>query len=140
MKAKKCRDADAEYARQPVKAPTQSQEFKALQKEWDAKLKASGFDDIEDTTREDRPLKAWHNFRFKRTPIVQREATETYIDSAKALLLTYPFKNPTHRRIWELHCEGKSRREIEEAISGFKKTYKHANIQFIINKIAREIK
>jgi hypothetical protein len=38
--------------------------FKELQIHWYQKLQEKGFVDIEDSTRLDRPLKAWHSHRF----------------------------------------------------------------------------
>ena len=38
--------------------------FKQLEARWYRRLKDEGFDDIEDTSRPERPLKSWHSFRF----------------------------------------------------------------------------
>ena len=123
-----------------------SDEFKALQKEWYKKLATTPntdgevFKDIEDTNRADQPLKAWHDSRFKTISITQRLTAESYYEQATQLLHTYKFKNPTHRRIWELHCEGVSRRKIAFQIKDMKPTYKHIRVTYIIQEISKAIK
>jgi len=123
-----------------------SPEFKALQKEWYAKLAASKdkdgevFKDIEDTTRMDKPLKAHHNNRFKSIPIESRLATEAYYEQASSLLRTYKFENRTHKRIWELHCQGLSRRKIAIKIKHLTPTYGQARVGEIITEIASSFK
>lgn len=92
-------------------------QLRSLQREWYAKAKASGFEDAEDTARADRPLKHWHSTRFlKQTRPMRREATETYYEMCRAIIHTFPFKTPRHRKIWELHSEGKSRRDIAREV------------------------
>jgi hypothetical protein len=41
-----------------------AREFNELQSEWYEKLESDGFKDIEDSSKKDRPLKEWHNFKF----------------------------------------------------------------------------
>lgn len=113
---------------------------KKLEREWYQKLKDEGFVDIEDHTREARPLKSWHNHRFKRINPQKRAALEIYYNQARALLFTYEFLNPTVRKIWELHCQGFSKRQIAVLIENETKRYKRESIGLIIVKIAREIK
>lgn len=98
------------------------------------------FKDIEDTSRDDSPLKAWHDYRFKHIPIEQRMAAATYYDLAMAALHTHRFLNDTHKRIWELYCEGLSRRKIAKNIAGMTPTYGQARIGEIILEISVEIK
>jgi len=123
-----------------------SDEFKALQKIWYDKLAATPdkqgalFDDIEDTSRADKPLKSWHNHKFKSIDVEQRLATESYYEQANLLLSYYRFKNKTHKRIWELHCKGLSRRKIAVAIEDMTPTYGQARIGEIILEIAKTIK
>jgi hypothetical protein len=145
-----------------------SDEFKALQKLWYDKLQSepdkngTTFEDIEQVyvtkkkldgttyTKLDsnRPLKSWHNFRFKPARgssisvnhVEQMAATTSYYDQAQSLLHTFKFKNETHRRIWELHCSGTSRRKIADAIKQMDPTYKGARISEIIIDIAQQFK
>lgn len=119
------------------KNPYKTEEFKLLKKEWYEKLEKNGFKDIEKTTVNTTWLDAWHNFRFKGIPIVQRISTEDYYHWAQGILFTYLFKNKTHRLIWELHCEGKSRRQIAGLIKNETPCYKPAKVGNIINEIKR---
>ncbi len=52
--------------------------FKEEEQEWYARLKASGFEDIENTSKPDRPLKDWHSTKFmsERSRIRQAEREE----------------------------------------------------------------
>jgi len=104
----------------------------------ESKLEQSGFKDIEDTERDDVPLKAWHNHRFKHIPIERFVATESYYERAKSLLNTFTFKNDTHRKIWELHCQGVSKRKIVEQIKGLTPCYKRSRVGKIITLLAKE--
>lgn len=117
-----------------------TKEFKSLEKEWYRKLAKEGFDDAEDTSKDYRPLVAWHSFRFSKTTVTQRDALDLYYHRAKELLSTYEFKCNIHRLIWELHSEGYSKRKIEKAISGHKDSLKREWIGHIIRLIAKEIK
>ena len=115
-------------------------EFKALQKKWYGKLAKQGFEDIEDTNREDKPLKSLHNHRFYLIPVEQRLATESYYEMARQLLNEYKFKNSTHKRIWELHCQGLSRRKIAKHIKDLAPTYNQSRIGEIVLEIAKAFK
>ena len=117
-----------------------SKSFKRLYAIWNAKLKASGFNDVEDSS-EDRRLKVWHSHYFRhRVGIERQEASKTYYEAARALCHAYKFDNPTHKKIWELHSEGWPRRQIQIAIAHFEISYKQAQIGEIIKKIAKAIK
>lgn len=114
----------------------------SLQKECYKILAESDFEDIEDTDKSSRLLKAWHSFRFPSIHLSKRQGLEDYYRLAGALLHTFQFEKPIHRFIWELHCEGKSKREIETALqeSEHEPKYKRETILNIIQKIAQEIK
>jgi len=119
-----------------------SPEFKAMEQEWYQKLKEDGFEDIEDTSRKDMPLKTWHSIKFKLKDSKTRMHKQTYYEDAKELLLTYKFKNETHKTIWSLHCEGLSSRDIEVklAVLAELKRIKYRAIAYFINEIAKTIK
>jgi hypothetical protein len=91
-------------------------EFERVQKEWYGKLAKEGFRDCEDPGPQ-RFLKEWHSFKFLGTDPVVRQAAEEYWDDAQGFLRTHKFDRPIERIVWALHCEGKSQREIEKAIS-----------------------
>lgn len=61
-----------------MKPRNRKQTFKEREAEWYAKLKASGFVDIENTSNPDRPLKDWHSTKFlsERSRIRQAEREE----------------------------------------------------------------
>lgn len=124
----------------------ESEEFTKEQKQWYDKIASTPdsngevFVDAENTTRKDKPLKAWHNYRFKDIPIDTRVGTQTYYERAEELLHTYEFENDTHRTIWELHCKGLSERAIAGLISHLTPTYKHSIIGKITSQIAKSIR
>lgn len=125
----------------------ESDEFKALQKLWYEKLSTTPddtgevFKDIEDTTRDGRPLKDWHHLRFKTSKrLSDRVAIESYYEQAQQLLSSFKFKNPTHYKIWELHCQGLSRRKIAGLIKDMTPNYNQARIGEIVLEIARAFK
>lgn len=118
------------------------EDLKELTQIWYKKLKEHGFEDIEDTSHPESPIKDWHKFkalrRFKNDPNKLHFTTQ-YYTQAQNLLHTYNFDSPLHKKIWELHCEGFSKRKIEKAIAHFKPTYKREHIGNIIKLIAAEI-
>lgn len=122
-----------------------SKDFKKLQKEWYEKIKKEGFVDAEDTENPHRPLKSWHSFKFyapdknQKLYFISMDSAEEYYKRARHLLVDYKFDKEIHKRIWTLHSEGWSTRQIEKKISRFDKSYKRSQISNIINKIAKEI-
>lgn len=114
--------------------------LKDLQAEWYTRLQGEGFIDIEDTERPDAPLKTWHSLKWQNVSRETWESTESYFDQAKELLTTREFETPMHRRIWELHCDGLSKRKIEKELSPEADAYKKSSIGIIIQLIASEIK
>lgn len=112
--------------------------FKKLEREWYDKLERKGFVDIENFRREDRPLKSWHSREFLRRKL-EIEETKEYLEKAESIFESgYKFKNGIHRRIWKLHCEGFSRREIASRIEGLKNAVKHDRVFQIISIIKRD--
>lgn len=112
-------------------------QYKKLEKVWYEKLKLTGFDDIEDTRTEQRMLKEW-DFNFFRNQFndIEYESTLGYYESAKHLLASYSFKDETHMKVWELHCEGLSERDIAGQVGKYKKSMVH----YIICNISKVIK
>lgn len=124
-----------------MSAEGHSVDIKKLQREWYKKLKdEDGFEDIEDTNHPGMPLKTWHSHKWKNTPPEKFAATEIYYDKARELLNTYEFESPTHLKIWELHCDGLSKRKIEKVLSQEAESYKRESIGLIIQLIASTIK
>lgn len=121
-----------------VRMSCPSRPSKALERLWYDKLKKEGFEDIENTTKRDRPLETWHRSKFGDLDPVLCEARRTYYDAALSLLHHHPFDKPIERAIWEMHANGLSKREIEAEIakSDFKKKYKRESILNIIKRIS----
>ncbi len=118
----------------------QGEDIKQLTEVWYERLKQEGYQDIEDHSHPDKPLLAWHNFKWKNLNPNKKADIEAYYEQARSLLHTYLFENEIHRIIWELHCEGFSKRRIEVKISTLDKPYKREAIGLIINMIAKELK
>lgn len=79
-----------------------SPEFKKLQKEWYAKAKESGFDDIE---QEDGNLKVWsHQFFKVRHNQTLFEAKQEYYRLAGQFLHSHKFADDVEKKIWEYHA------------------------------------
>jgi hypothetical protein len=95
-------------------------EFKELEAKWYTKLARKGFEDIEDTSKASRPLKSWDSNRYKAytrsSTHLQIEALISYFNNARMLLISYNFKKPLHRRIWDFHCTGATTREIAKEL------------------------
>lgn len=91
--------------------------FLEIEARWYAKLKESGFNDIEDTKHDLRPLKSWHSLRWLKTDPDSIRAKFNYYTNANHFLAIYQFENNEHKLIWMLHCEGLSIREIEKQLS-----------------------
>ncbi len=127
-----------------LKSPFKTAAFKALEREWNEKLKDDGFRDIEKLSNEAYRLpeklpKAWHNCRFQKIPKLKIRSTQEYYSRARDLLWTYEFKNETQKKIWELHCEGMSKREIAKEIKDFPKSYGREQVGNILRKIRESI-
>ena len=113
------------------------QNLKQLIKDWDKKLKAAGFNDIEE--RDSDRLKSWagsvsfsekknkkNHFNYGYTSLTWKESQGEYYRVAGQILHETEFKNERHRRIWELHCEGLSGSEIAEKLKLTKRQVKYA--------------
>lgn len=109
-------------------------EFKRLEKEWYAKIRKKGFQDIESIEESlgDRPLIDWDAFRFGKMDPVVFKAIKDYYEQAWDLLLTYKFANKDHKRVWRLHASGVPERDIAQ-----KTSYRKSMVHYLIDKIAR---
>lgn len=94
-----------------IKTPKQ----RALLDKWNKKLEKYDDCNAEDTGDE-RKLKDWHSFKWKDINLIDYEAKAKYYSNCSDILNSYSFENSLHRRIWELHTEGLSLRDIEKAI------------------------
>jgi hypothetical protein len=118
-------------------SPFKTKKFKKLFDKWNKKLVESGHDEIEDFSLPEPPLKSWDNFKFKKPSPEQFDAKQSYFQSARTLLEIYEFESEIHRKIWELHSEGFSIRQIVTKIN--KKKFKRDSIHNIILHIKKEL-
>lgn len=112
-----------------------TKKFKALKDKWYKKLERSGFEDIEDNKYDEPKLKEYDYLRFKKISLSLHEARAKYYSNCRDILAKDDFQTKLHKRIWELHTDGLSLREIEREI---KNEYKKDTINFIIRKISLE--
>ena len=105
---------------------------KKLAAKWEAKLAKEGLGDLEDSKGR---LKSWHSFKFQAqfTPDEFAERS-TYYYQCEELLRIYTFKRPIERKIWQLHSEGLSVREIAKSINN---RLKWSMVARIIKRIKR---
>ena len=86
--------------------------FVKVQAEWAAKLKQSGFNDLEDAADPDA---------YIQPEIISKKSRygfdEEHFELCQSILRDYPFREDLQRAIFELHAEGKSIREIEQWLS-----------------------
>lgn len=114
-------------------------ECESVQKEWYRKLrKETEFKEIESVSYEDRPLKGWSVNIFGTLTSIEVQAIKDKYDRAIEFLNKHCFENETIKRIWALHSEGMSLREIEEEIKDTDAPYKKSQVQDIIKNLERE--
>ena len=105
----------------------QTYEFKALDKEWKAKLKKAEFTDIEEHLKtEYAPLQP--AIRTNTVGYRDNEAIQEYLTDAMEYFYIGKFSTALHKKIWGMHAEGISYSRIAKAC----KTSK--------NKVFRRIK
>ncbi len=115
-----------------MKPRSRKKTFKELELEWCARLKASGFVDIENTSKPDRPLKEWHSTKFmserSRVRQAQREEYDRKLDeflnsnaineicSMVAKHGNSSVRPTTVKKILEFHRDGLAERKIAKKI------------------------
>lgn len=115
-------------------------DFQKLKAIWDKKLAKEGLEDIE---QPNGMLKKWAGAffkdRHKRFGSVSFEAKEEYYRLAGQFLHSYPFETETERKVWELHSEGMSIREIVRTLGSKRiKTYKD-KVFAVIKRLTAEM-
>jgi hypothetical protein len=116
----------------------QNKNFKELQAKWYAKLKKTGFNDIESHTQnDDNPdgsLKEWHSQRFYINNRVEDfKQKERYYQLATQFTYDYKFNDEQDKIIWDLHANGSSVREISKQLN--KKGYDRTSVHKVIKKL-----
>ena len=122
-----------------------NKELKELQKEWYAKLKEEGFEDIEYFDSDLEP-KDWLKGNSKFSPIWgdeqiaathdQRESSgnlDYYLQATALLHKEDVFASDTEREIWEMHADGLSLRSIGKQVG-----FSHPKVMRIIKRIRRK--
>lgn len=123
-----------------------NQAFNDLRDEWYDRIKSEGFEDIEDTSNPDGPLKEWHSFKFvsmrAQTRKVSRSGYQDQIDSfANApefpeivkLIVKHGnsrFTEAQVEQIWTLHRNGWSERKIGKEVDR-----SNVSIHFLLRRI-----
>jgi hypothetical protein len=107
---------------------TGSRAFRIIRDFWYKKLKEDGFQDIENADNEllvfniprfdDGRVKNKERFDYEKS---RKENNENYFSLCRSIMNTPDFeaavKNwPNHRKIWQMHCDGKSFRQIGETL------------------------
>lgn len=121
--------------------PKRIKTAKEIETEWYAKLKTAGFQDIEDTSKPDRPLKQWHSRKFisekSMTRQAQRENYNKMIDNfinSRVIneicgLMTAHGNNVLKpegaKKILELHRDGLPQRKIAQRMKISQKCVHH---------------
>lgn len=91
-----------------------SPEFKKLQKIWNKKLTDSGFQDAE---QPDGMLKEWSTrFRTHHADPSLYEAKEEYFRRAGQFLHSHAFEDKDSKRVWSMHAQGVSNRDIAKKL------------------------
>lgn len=107
-----------------MSSPFQSKSFKDLRAKWAAKLKKSGFEDLEDENGLLKHIGHADYFSINFNAI-SAQAKEEYYRKAGYFLYDHKFKTELERKIWELHADGVSIRDIVKILkTKGKKIYK----------------
>lgn len=121
-----------------MSSPFKTNSFKKLFERWNKKLEKSGHKDIENFALPEPALKKWEKIMFINFDTSSIISTEEYFSMAQDFLNNNKFHSKIHEKIWELHCEGLSVRQIENKIK--KKGFKKSTISNIIINYRRELR
>lgn len=112
----------------------QDPSFKQLQKQWYKKLTETGFKDIEIDEYgplSDNCMKIYHDIHRGK----KKDPTEYFLLAGRFLHEnTWNQKKPHHYKVWELHSEGKLRREIAK-LTGMDVS----QIQYLLHAISQKM-
>jgi hypothetical protein len=113
------------------KAFYKTEKFKKLEADWYQKLKSEGFEDIEDGNNSE----VIEPQVFQTRPI-QHLSGDTWAQECVAILKSYPFRKDLHRKIFELHAQGNSVRDIVRMLKmNFKVKVSVMGVNLIINRV-----
>jgi len=115
-----------------------SSAFKELDAKWKAKLKKSGFDDIEGVSgilsSDRQELGRRRDYRAYDKRPLHYEAITEYYRLCGHFLHDHKFEDENERRVWELHGDGLSHRDIYVIL---KKKISRRNIQAILMRLEK---
>lgn len=112
-----------------------------LQREWDKKLKDSGFKDIEDRESPREMLKSWHSTMFvHRFDEGRFTARQKYYELATQFLTSHNFQSEVDREVWRLHTEGESLRKIAMELTAQGTTMSKDGAMKIVRTLLRVMK
>lgn len=117
---------------------TRGNKYSTLKKEWYAKLKESGFTDIEDKTGSvgrGAP-------RITDKSPLQIEVIQYYYHLCSTFLAEYDFNTELEKTIWSYYCEGLHARDIEKILknAGIKEGTHYVTIWKIIKRFEKLMK
>lgn len=109
-------------------------EFKALQKQWYARLKEEDFQDAENAKGH---LRKESSHFTKKEIVAKFESTRTYFYNTTQFLNYHEFANEYEKVVWDYHSNGMSSREIATTLrkAGLKSNYD--KVQHIIRRLRR---
>lgn len=108
-------------------------ELKKLRKHWNEILASEGFKDIE-SDNPDAPLKSSAYDVFTKYPDGTFEMGSEYSRLAGQFLHEFEFESKRDRRIWELHSDGSTVREIAKIVR-----LHHSSVVRTLTKLKREL-
>lgn len=106
---------------------------KDLFAKWNKKLEKYKDCNAEDMSLDEPLLKVWHNFKFKKVSADEYTSRIQYFDNARHVLNTFKFERALDCKIWTLHVEGFSLREIGREVD-----YSKDKVRSIINRISEK--
>ena len=112
-------------------SPFETRAFKALQAEWEAKLAASGLQDVE---RKDGTLVYGGSALRRGARRAARAHRSEYYRRAGQWLWERTWRTRTQRRTWELHAEGYTHREIMRALGPMRMRQERRVLETIIRE------
>ena len=103
-------------------------QYRKLQQKWYAKLKKSGFEDIEES---EYKLKRYDSEWFnKHVDSLRHHSTSQYYVRCHQFGQSYKFESKREEKIWMNYCNGYTLEQIEELVP-----LKKSQIANIINKL-----
>ena len=118
----------------------ETEEFQKLNEEWYQKLKdttfADGetFKDLEASVEDYTHLQLESPMQPSSVAYKSRESVEAYYDAVREFLHRGTFSNEKERTIWEMHCEGLSRRKIAKKLGMAQTT-----VQYYLKKLRKRM-